>query len=85
MPGETTWDSAVTFLWALLCPTTGMMRALDAIFRMARWRGKSELQRAAHAGALCVVVRTRGWQPMEDDIVRDAHFDGSSHASARGE
>ncbi|KAL9050122.1 MAG: hypothetical protein Q9162_006828 [Coniocarpon cinnabarinum] len=36
-----------------------MIRALDAIFRLARWRGATQLEQTLAAGALCVVVKIK--------------------------
>lgn len=71
VPGESTVETCISTIMALLCPTTGVMRALDAIFRHARTE-KSALQQAARAGALCMVVRREDWKPHPGDIVKDA-------------
>ena len=63
------------FFTALLLPTAGAARGFDAIARHARFR-KKPLQRAARAGALCMVVRTESWEIRDNEVV--------DHAIVRG-
>lgn len=56
-------------LLALVFPTSGVKRGLDAIFRHAIIGG-SPLQKAKKAGALCEVIRARDWKPQTGDVVR---------------
>jgi len=55
-PGDTAKVTACNVILAVLYPMSGLMRALKAIFRLARF-SKSELDMACKAGALCMVVR----------------------------
>ena len=51
---------------ALLFPTSGLMRGLNAIVRnfSSSWRrDETSLEKACKAGALCVVVRNANWRP----------------------
>src|SRR5438034_9844332 len=68
-PGEAPMCIAAAILYALVLPTTGIVRGLNAIFRRSRfpWVGKTDLQTAARAGALCMVVRTEKWRPPRGD------------------
>ncbi|KAJ7056286.1 hypothetical protein C8F01DRAFT_1087151 [Mycena amicta] len=55
-PGEEFGDYVQTIVIALLFPTAGVVRGLDAIFRCAIL-GTSDLMCAARAGALCMLIR----------------------------
>lgn len=66
-PGESTFSIVHNILVALFVPTAGVARGLNAIFRHAILRKRSELGRAARAGALCMVVRSPYWVPRGDD------------------
>ena len=72
-PGESTAENIASLLFALLYPASGIVRGLDAIFRHAVLT-KHELQRAAHAGALCMVVRSNLWKPAEASLVKDCNL-----------
>jgi hypothetical protein len=61
-PGETAPITIVNSVLALLLPTSGLMRGLNAIARRVQF-GISELDKACRAGALCVVVRDSSWKP----------------------
>ncbi|KAF7367615.1 hypothetical protein MSAN_00825000 [Mycena sanguinolenta] len=61
-PGEELFEYALTIVTALLFPSAGVERGLDAIFRRAKF-AKDDLTRAARAGALCIVIRTDDWKP----------------------
>jgi len=61
-PGEGTITTAFMTLLALCFPMFGLLRALNAIARKARFGG-SELRNACRAGALCMVVRGPDWRP----------------------
>ena len=70
LPGETTWDSAVGTVAALLTLAAGLTRAITAIRRLAIWRNNgSELRKAARAGALCMVARSYHWEPRCGDTI----------------
>ncbi|KAJ7048909.1 hypothetical protein C8F01DRAFT_1003666, partial [Mycena amicta] len=55
-PGEEFGDYVQTIVIALLFPTAGVVRGLDAIFRCAIL-GTSDLMCASRAGALCMLIR----------------------------
>ncbi|KAF8883538.1 hypothetical protein BD779DRAFT_1539409 [Infundibulicybe gibba] len=74
-PGESGIDFMVNAIVAILFPTVGMARGIDAIIRHPQVRVKGgELQRAARAGALCMVVRSPDWKPGIGDHIRDAEL-----------
>lgn len=66
-PGERTFEQALAFATSFLFPAAGVARGLNTIARgimvLATPRKKSELQQAAAAGALCMVIRTSEWTP----------------------
>jgi hypothetical protein len=61
-PGDKTPVTVCNIILALLFPVSGLMRAINAIVRFGR-RGKSDVEKAGRAGALCMVVRIPGWLP----------------------
>jgi len=65
-PGERTVEKALAFATSFLFPAAGVARGLNTIARgimVLATPGKSELQQAAAAGALCMVIRTSEWTP----------------------
>jgi hypothetical protein len=64
-PGESLRSTIRALVLALLFPAAGISRGLTTIIRCAK-RQKTPLQIAARAGALCMVVRTKEWQPLSD-------------------
>ncbi|OIW33103.1 hypothetical protein CONLIGDRAFT_666471 [Coniochaeta ligniaria NRRL 30616] len=54
-PGQSPWEIAILVISALLFPASGASRAIDAILRHAAFK-RNVLQRAADAGALCMVA-----------------------------
>jgi len=65
-PGERTVEKALAFATSFLFPAAGVARGLNTIARgimVLAAPGKSELQQAAAAGALCMVIRTSEWTP----------------------
>ncbi|KAK5110772.1 hypothetical protein LTR85_000734 [Meristemomyces frigidus] len=68
-PGDTTTITVRNIVLAVVFPMSGLMRALNAIARMARF-GASEIENACRAGALCMVVRSSDWTPKEGDAVK---------------
>jgi len=65
-PGERTVETALAFATSFLFPGAGITRGLNTIARgimVLATPGKSELQQAAAAGALCMVIRTSEWTP----------------------
>lgn len=67
LPGETGAASAIYNFVALLLPFTGAWRGIRAI-KSAAFFGGDKLQRAARAGALCVVARAIDWRPMHEKV-----------------
>ncbi|EUC40753.1 hypothetical protein COCMIDRAFT_107939, partial [Bipolaris oryzae ATCC 44560] len=67
-PGEGTVSIAFNTFMALCFPMFGLLRALNAIARGARFGG-SELKNACRAGALCMVVRNPEWRPSPGDTL----------------
>lgn len=71
LPGEGPASTAVKACVALLCPSFGFVRAIDALLRAGRF-GRSPLERAARSGALCMLVRDQAtWRPRPGDRIRD--------------
>lgn len=84
-PGEATTSVLIAAFGALLIPSTGLIRGINAIARNAKFKRKKFLpalfqdpdyQTAAAAGALCMVVRKKSWKPYPGDklsnvILRD--------------
>jgi len=69
LPGEKLEETAYYIAMALIYPYSGLLRGIEAIIRRAAWYRGNELQQAARAGALCVVVRDRTWKPLNGQIV----------------
>lgn len=67
-PGEGAISMAFNTFMALCFPMFGLLRALNAIARGARFGG-SELRNACRAGALCMVVRGLEWRPEPGDTL----------------
>ncbi|XTI95412.1 hypothetical protein V2W45_1446273, partial [Cenococcum geophilum] len=70
MPGESAISSFVNAVMVFFFPTFGIMRAVSAIVRHARFTRKDEVWIATRAGALCMLVRSRHWKPQDGDVVR---------------
>lgn len=84
LPGENTVSSFAAMALALFFPTTGVTRAICAIVRHARFNQKDELRAAARAGALCMLVRSRFWEPREGDVIRDCRTTTSQAMAESG-
>jgi hypothetical protein len=63
-PGESTFSVIATMISALFFPTSGVLRGASAIMTFAKF-AKDDLQTAARARALCMVVRTEAWRPQK--------------------
>ena len=61
-PGQIFYHTARDIMVALLCPFSGVLRAIDS-FRRCSWPSEENLMKAARAGALCIVVRNAEWRP----------------------
>lgn len=78
-PGESSLSANFALLFALLLPTSGLVRGLNGVLRHARFRKtgfcratfRRSDQTAAAAGALCMVVRTKSWRPQTRDEIFD--------------
>lgn len=75
-PGEAMSSVLIAAFGALLIPTTGLIRGINAIARNAKFKHKKFLpslfrdpdyQTAAAAGALVMVVRKKSWKPYPGD------------------
>ena len=69
VPGEKLPVTVCNVTLALLFPTSGLMRGLNAMARGVRF-GVTELDKACRAGALCVVVRNSTWRPRTNDSLQ---------------
>jgi hypothetical protein len=65
-PGFSAVFTTYLMLGALLVPTVGILRGIEAIISLAKL-SKSDLHMAARARALCMVVRTDEWRPYSGD------------------
>jgi hypothetical protein len=70
-PAETWTERAVAITGALLFPSSGLRRAVGAIRRRPRLRPLNSIQRALASGAMCMVVRTKDWEPRTGEIIRN--------------
>ena len=88
-PGEATFSIARSILSSLFFPTAGITRGLNAIFRHAHWNesaswNESDLEVAARAGALCMVIRSRHWKeesPSQEKHASGSKGEGSNHVN----
>ncbi|KAJ7699087.1 hypothetical protein B0H14DRAFT_3174145 [Mycena olivaceomarginata] len=80
-PGESSTGRHINFLTALLFPTLGLVRGLNAWARHAIFT-KGSLERAARSGALCVVVRNEQWEPEDGFRMHDIRLIARSRISA---
>lgn len=69
-PGQTYYHAARDIMFALLCPFSGVRRAIDS-FGRSSWPSENHLVKAARAGALCIVVRNHEWQAPRDSHIAD--------------
>ena len=68
LPGESAASIGMTALLALLFPTSGVLRGVSAILIYAK-HGRTALQTAQRAQALCMLARTANWRPQIGDSV----------------
>lgn len=78
LPGDRTADVAINTLIALLFPFSGVWAGIMAI-RRASCLAKDQVQQAARAGALCILVRTPKWVPREDEVVTGCVIDDAAY------
>lgn len=69
LPGEPMAATWLAELTALLLPVSGIVRGINAIYSRAVF-GKTPLETAARAGALCTVVRSDKWEPKPGDKIK---------------
>ena len=68
LPGEDLLTSIAFKFACLIVPYTGLRRGLCLIARAANLT-RNDLQSAARANALCMVIRTKDWRPVEGDEI----------------
>lgn len=82
LPGENSYSSFVTKIGCLLIPYSSLRRGLCLITR-ANTAADNDLQAAARARALCMVIRKPDWRPCEGDVIEgcelDVHEDVADH------
>jgi len=71
LPGEPSHRFAAVVIGALFFPAAGAYRGILGILGFAK-SGKSDLEVAARAGALCMVVRGNTWKPQAGDSITNA-------------
>ncbi|KDR76181.1 hypothetical protein GALMADRAFT_225856 [Galerina marginata CBS 339.88] len=70
-PGERLQHQLMAMLTSMMYPGAGVVRGLTGIARgILALRGRTELQVAAAAGALCMLIRTEDWTPFPQCSVR---------------
>jgi hypothetical protein len=84
LPGESRSSKIRVSVAALLFSVSGLLRGLLTIMTYASF-GKTDLQKAARAGALCMVVRNQDWRPEPGDIVADAYLEDTKKKSRTGD
>ena len=81
LPGENVYASTTFKLCCLLVPYTGVRRAMSLISRASSLT-KDDLQAAARAGALCMVIRKPDWRPQNGQIVHGCQVKESAEEQA---
>jgi hypothetical protein len=72
-PGERSFDFAVTVMGSLLFPGMGLYRGIEAILSGASLCGSNnDLRKASRSGALCMLVRSREWRPVDNEKIDNA-------------
>lgn len=74
LPGEKSYSSFVIKVGSLLIPFAGLRRGLCLITR-ANAAADSDLQAAARARALCMVIRKPDWRPCAGDVIEGCELD----------
>ncbi|KAL9610932.1 MAG: hypothetical protein Q9167_004410 [Letrouitia subvulpina] len=74
LPGENFVSSTVFKLCCFLIPFTGIRRGLGLILRATNL-APNDLQAAARANALCMVIRTPEWRPKEGEVIQGCQVD----------
>ena len=81
LPGENVYASTTFKLCCLLVPYTGVRRGLSLISRASSLI-KDDLQAAARAGALCMVIRKPDWRPQDGQVVHGCQIKDSAEEQA---
>ncbi|KAI4262619.1 MAG: hypothetical protein L6R42_002202 [Xanthoria sp. 1 TBL-2021] len=76
LPGESWVSSTVFKFCCLLVPYTGVRRGLCLILRASNLAGY-DLQAAARANALCMVIRGPEWRPRDGQVVQGCTIETS--------
>ncbi|KAF2466959.1 uncharacterized protein BDR25DRAFT_71735 [Lindgomyces ingoldianus] len=87
-PAETLRELGIAMGLALVLPSSGITRAVDSIIRRSNFRKLNQLEKAATAGALCMVIRDKYWSPQEGEVLRDEDFvrvDQNFHYKKKGD
>ncbi|MCJ1343300.1 hypothetical protein MMC31_001493 [Peltigera leucophlebia] len=74
LPGENSYSSFVIKIGSLFIPFTGLRRGLCLIIRAAT-AADNDLQAAARARALCMVIRKPDWRPCAGDVIEGCELD----------
>ncbi|KAL8744471.1 MAG: hypothetical protein Q9190_003285 [Brigantiaea leucoxantha] len=74
LPGENSVSSTVFKLCCFLIPFTGIRRGLGLILRASNL-APNDLQAAARANALCMVIRKPEWRPKDGDEIAGCQLD----------
>jgi hypothetical protein len=70
LPGEKNWRTMMAVLAALFFPAAGAFRGILVITSLAVF-GKSDLEKAAKAGALCMIFKGPDWEPRNGDTLEN--------------
>jgi hypothetical protein len=81
-PGEKSVHKLLDFASALLFPYSGISRGIEALFRHSAWSSKDDLQMAVRSGALCAVVRSGDWKPIDGMEIKNVSIDTSRVSGA---
>ncbi len=68
LPGENIFSSTSFRFICLLIPFTGVRRGLSLVLRASNL-APNDLQAAARARALCMIVRSKDWRPQSGDVI----------------
>ena len=80
LPGENIFTLVVFKVACLIVPYTGIRRGLCLIARASNLT-KDDLQAAARANALCMVVRISQWRPRDGDVMDGCQVEGPANTA----
>ncbi|KAL6409957.1 hypothetical protein AUP68_06364 [Ilyonectria robusta] len=84
IPGELMLSTIYNAIFALFLPYSGVLRGIEAIVRHGMFYS-DELRRAARSGALCIVIRTKDWEPRNGQLIKGFEDSGSTfHSNTSG-